>query len=300
MKGGRISHPSAFDSGASVSKIDCDVVLTETIAVALATSRSRIAGFARQNQSTRPARQKTKGFYRDTEMDILRNRLGQRELLLGVIVVLALAGCATAHNQAPTAAASVASAPQAAPAVTQKAESAPPTMRPGTSPVASTRANTAVVLRQIHRTNLTEIALAKLAQEKASTDEVRAYADQLVQDHKNVDQTVVAMAQKNGAHLKSGAEEQRDVRSKTGREKQLERKLKAARGHDFDRLFLQETSSDHERLIRQLQQEREDGSDDELETLIDKTIPILEQQRELAQILMKKEKAEGRPIENHG
>jgi putative membrane protein len=233
-------------------------------------------------------------------MQTLRNCLGTRELLLGVMVVSALAGCGPAQNQAPAAAASVASASQAAPSGTQKADSAPPTMRPRTSPVASTQANTAVVLRQIHQTNLTEIALAKLAQEKASTDEVRAYADQLVQDHTNVDQTVVAMAQKNGAHMKTGGEDQRVVRPKTAREKQLERKLTAARGQDFDRLFLQETSSDHERLIRRLQQDREDASDDELETLIDKTIPILQQHRELAQILIKKEKAEARPTENHG
>jgi putative membrane protein len=231
-------------------------------------------------------------------MNTLRNRLGTKELLL-VMVVSGLAACGTAQNQAPTAAASVASAPEAAPSGTQKVVSAPPTMRPRTSPVASTQANSAVVLRQIHQTNLTEIALAKLAQEKASTDEVRAYAEQLLQDHTNVDQTVVAMAQKGGAHLKSG-EEQRDVRPRTGREKQLERKLKAARGLDFDRLFLQETSSDHERLIRQLELDREDASDDEVETLIDKTIPILEQHRELAQILIKKEKADTKPIESHG
>ena len=47
------------------------------------------------------------------------------------------------------------------------------------------------------------------------------------------------------------------------------------------------------RLIRKLQQDREDASDDELEALIDKTIPILEQHRELAQILMNKEQASG-------
>ena len=122
-------------------------------------------------------------------MNTLRNRLGTTELLL-VMVVSALAGCGTAQNRAPTAAANVASAPEAAPPTVQKADSTPPTMRPRTSPVAastSTQANTALVLRQIHETNLTEIALGRMAQEKASTDEVRAYADQLVQDHTNVD-----------------------------------------------------------------------------------------------------------------
>jgi putative membrane protein len=136
-----------------------------------------------------------------------------------------------------------------------------------------------------------EIALGKLAEEKASRSEVRAYADQLVQDHTNVDQTVVAMAQKSSAHLKNSTAAHLEGRHKTAQEKQLERKLKAASGPDFDRLFLQQTSSDHERLIRNLQQEREDASDDELEALIDKAIPIFEQHRELAKILMTKERA---------
>ena len=69
------------------------------------------------------------------------------------------------------------------------------------------------------------------------------------------------------------------------------KKLSSAGGVAFDRLFLQQTSSDQERLVRSLQQEREDASDDDIEALIDKIVPILEQHQELAQILMKKEQA---------
>jgi predicted outer membrane protein len=66
-----------------------------------------------------------------------------------------------------------------------------------------------------------EIALGKMAEEKASVSEVRAYADQLVQDHTNVDQTVVAMAQKSGALLQNGAAAHREDRHETAQEKQL-------------------------------------------------------------------------------
>ena len=71
----------------------------------------------------------------------------------------------------------------------------------------------------------------------------------------------------------------------------VEQKLSSASGAGFDRLFLRQSSSEHERLIRTLQQEREDASDDQIEALIDQMIPILEQDRNLAQILMKKEQA---------
>jgi predicted outer membrane protein len=149
--------------------------------------------------------------------------------------------------------------------------------------------------RADHQANLMEVELAKMAREKGSINGVRAYADQLIQDHTSLDQTVVAMAQKGG-NLKAV----RRSAHETADEKTVERKLKSANGAKFDKLFLQQASSDHERLIRRLQQDREDASDEDLEALIDKTIPILEQHKELAQILMNKEQASGQADQTHG
>jgi putative membrane protein len=179
-------------------------------------------------------------------MNTPRNRLGTRELLRALLIsVITIAGCSAGQNQAPTPATNLTSAPEAAPSSAQAA-SKPAAIHSGRSAQTSTKQNSAIVLLQIHQTNLTEIALGQLAVEKASTDQVRAYADQLVKDHTTVDQTVVAMAQKSGAHLRDGAKAGRDIRLK-----QLDRKLKSARGPDFDRLFLQQTSSDHERMKKE-------------------------------------------------
>src|SRR6266851_542831 len=223
-------------------------------------------------------------------MNTLRTHAGKREVIIAAVLIAALAGCGPSSNQAPVANTNVvAAAPEVAQRSAPQAPARPSQTHASSAPAAPNKGNTRAVLSQIHQANLMEIALGKMAEEKASTTEIRAYADQLVQDHTNVDQTVVAMAQKSGAHLQNGAAAHREGRHEIVHEKQLERKLKSASGPDFDRLFLQQTSSDHERLIRKLQQDREDASDDELETLIDKMIPILEQHRELAQILMKKE-----------
>jgi predicted outer membrane protein len=228
-----------------------------------------------------------------------RRGLGKQELLVAALVVSVLAGCSTSQNQAPTASA-IAPSPEVPPSSTQQARPKHLTTRASPSPVASTKQTAAMVLSRIHQTNQMEIALGKIAQGKASMSEVRAYADQLVQDHTNADQTVVAMAQKSGMQLQNGSPTLRQSRHETAQENQLEQKLKSASGADFDRLYLQQTSSDHERLIRKLQQDREDATDDQLEALIDNMIPILEQHRELAQILMKKEPAQPGPMEIHG
>jgi predicted outer membrane protein len=116
-------------------------------------------------------------------MDSFRKDLSKRALLIAALIVSSLAGCVTSKNRASTASASIAPLPEVAPATTHQARSKHFTTLASSSPVASTKQNTAMVLSQMHQTNLMEIALGKIAQDKASMSEVRAYAGQLVQDH---------------------------------------------------------------------------------------------------------------------
>jgi len=229
-------------------------------------------------------------------MHILQNHSGKRELVITQLImatlVLVFVGCGTSKNEAP--ASSVAATTPLEAASPPSAQTAPANKRStahAPASAGSSMPNTGLILSQMHQTNLMEIELGKIAAQKASSSEVRAYADQLVQDHTNVDRMVVAAAQESGTNLKNGAEAHQAVRHESAREKELERKLKTAQGADFDRLFLKETSDDHDKLIRKLQQDKQNTSDEELETLIEKVIPVLEQHHDLAQILMKKEQA---------
>ncbi len=220
-------------------------------------------------------------------MRTLDKHSGKMQLIVAALVVTALASCGTSQQHAPeTAAVTPAPAPEVAPPHAQAAHAKTPKLRAQMSQEVSAKLNTATVLAQIHQANLMEIELGKMAGEKGSGDLVRAYGNQLVQDRTNIDKTVVSMAEKGG---------KRNVVHQSAREvvheKSIERKLTSAKGTNFDKLFLQQASADHERLIRELQRDREDASDDQLESLIDKTIPILKQDRELAQILMKKERS---------
>ena len=229
----------------------------------------------------------------------LQSRSGKKELVVTqltmAVLVLVLGGCGTSKDNVPAASASVAASTPLE-AASPNAQTAPASKHATSAARApssggSTMPNTGLILTQMHQTNLMEIELGKIAEQKASSSEVRAYANQLVQDHTNVDRMVVAMAQDSGTNLKNGAEAHQAARHETAREKELERKLKSVQGADFDRLFLKETSADHDKLIAKLQQDKQNTSDEELETLIEKVIPVLEQHRELAQILMKKEQA---------
>jgi putative membrane protein len=217
-------------------------------------------------------------------MNTLQICTATRTLLVAAVVAATFASCSTSRKQpSPESSTATAATPAAQPTAAA-ANAKPKTTRAEASPEASTKSSNAPILAQIHRANLKEIALGNLAAEKASSEEVRNYAKQLVEDHTGADKQVVEMAQKMNIQL-------RNTRSKERQHESDQARLNKAAGPAFDREFLQETSADHEKLIKELKQEREDASDDDIEALIDKILPILEQHQQLVQILMKKEQA---------
>ena len=214
-------------------------------------------------------------------MDLQHILNGAGLVLVAAFVTLELSSCSTSRQQ-PEAASSVTNtAPPSTAQMTTaaaKTKRAKPASRSAEAPSTSTGA---VILSEIHRADLKEIAIGQVAQAKASSEEVREYANQLVMDRTSADQQVIAMAQKKNVRL----------RDKTSKPESEHAKLNALSGSSFDKYFLQQTSADDDKLVRSLKQEREDVSDDDIEALIDKILPILEQDKELAQVLMKKEQA---------
>jgi putative membrane protein len=197
------------------------------------------------------------------------------------VVAALLVGCSLSRKQPSAENTNVAAAPTPAAQPTAQAAKAKPAKR-AASAEASSKSSSKAILLQIHQADLREIALAKMANEKASTDEVREYAAQLIDDDTSADRSVVATAQKMNIHLRDTA---------VARHQTEHSKLNSAAGAEFDKLFLQQINAEHDRLIASLKQEQENTSSDEVEALIDKILPIFEQQEQLAQMLMKKEQA---------
>ena len=217
-------------------------------------------------------------------MNPLQSFQGARGLLIPVVVLATLVGCSTSRQQPqPDSSNAAAATPAAQPTIAESAKPKHVAKHAIESGEVSSNSSSAAILNQIHQADQKEIALANIAAAKASSAEVQNYAKQLVDDHTSADHEVLAMAQTMNLHLRDTAA------SKQGRHGNA--KLNSATGPQFDREFLQETSADHDKLIRELKQEREDASNDDIEALIDKILPILEQHQQLAQILLKKEQA---------
>lgn len=218
-------------------------------------------------------------------MRINENPEKSRLVLIAALsaAVAVLVGCSTSRKQ-PDANTASAAQPVVQPTA-QEAKAKPAATVP--SPEVSSKRTNAAILERIHLADLKEIEAGKIAEAKASSPEVREYADQLIKDHTSADQMVTATAQKIGASLRDSSAQ----RHKAANGTPVEKKLSSANGAQFDRVFLEQSSADHKKLMTELKQARDDASDDDLEALIDKIMPILQQHQDLAQILMKKEPA---------
>jgi putative membrane protein len=214
-------------------------------------------------------------------MKMLQNVKGIGHIFIAALIAAAVTGCATSREQPSDANTTANAAATPAARATITTAKAKPPKRAIQSAETSGNATGAAVLSEIHRADLKDIAIGQMAQGKASTDQVREYANQLVKDRTSADQQVIAMAQKKNVRL-------RDHTSRQGPEPA---KLNTLSGPSFDKYFLRQTAADNDKLVRSLRKEREDASDDDIEALIDKILPILEQDQELAQVLMKKEQA---------
>jgi predicted outer membrane protein len=78
------------------------------------------------------------------------------------------------------------------------------------------------------------MALGRMAQGKASTEELREYANQLVKERTSADQQVIAMAKKKNLRLR-----EHDIQKWSERAG-----LNALSGPLFDKFFLQQTAAD--------------------------------------------------------
>jgi putative membrane protein len=90
--------------------------------------------------------------------------------------------------------------------------------------------------RRMAQDNMAEVAAGRLAQEKASADEVRQFGKHMVEDHGKQLEAMKRMAGKKGAHLPSSA----------GKEhQQALKKLQGLPGERFDAAYMDQMVKDH-------------------------------------------------------
>ena len=130
------------------------------------------------------------------------------------------------------------------------------------------------MLKQLAQAHLAEIALGKLAQDKAQSSEVKTFAKKMLDDHTKANDELKQLAQSKGVSLPVEADRP---------QQSVEKKLAALSGEKFDRQYMNHESTralkDTHRLLERIHSKSEDA---DLKTYASKIIATVKTQQQLA------------------
>jgi putative membrane protein len=132
----------------------------------------------------------------------------------------------------------------------------------------------------LHDTNKEEIDAGKLAQQQGSSADVKTLGQKLVSDHTKADKDVMEAAAKAGVKPNPSSLSAHDKQMMQTDQKKMDQ-MKRLSGSEFDTAFAQTMSRDHDHMISMLKDAKSHVSAP-IQQLVEKTIPVLEQHKDLA------------------
>jgi putative membrane protein len=133
----------------------------------------------------------------------------------------------------------------------------------------------------LHHVNQDEIAAGNLAQQKGQTGDIKNYGKKLVADHTRLENELMTAAKKAGISPSDSALTAHDKETMQVDKNKMDQ-LKRMSGAEFDKTFAQVLSKDHEHVVSMLKDHKNDLRSADLKALVDSTIPVLEQHKDMA------------------
>lgn len=121
-------------------------------------------------------------------------------------------------------------------------------------------------LKNAGEMNMTEIALGRLAQEKAFSAEMKSLGATLVADHQAMTDDLVALAKTKGVEL---------TVQPTVTQKTMIAAFKDKTGAEFDREFREHVAKDHEKAIKMFEDAAKDSKDADVKAFAAKNLAAL-------------------------
>lgn len=144
------------------------------------------------------------------------------------------------------------------------------------APASAIDANDRDFARKAAVADLAEIELANLAKQKAKTDEVREYAEHLLQDHQQSSEKLKALASEKNITLPNDL----DAKHKAERDK-----LAVLDGPEFEKAYIDGMVKGHRRILREYQLQAQKTKDADIRAFTQEVEPKLREHLEHAQKL---------------
>lgn len=115
---------------------------------------------------------------------------------------------------------------------------------------------------------MAEVQLGQLAGQKASNPEVKAFGQQMVDDHSKANDQLKSVAAKENMTLPSTPD---------SKDQALYTKLQNASGAEFDKLYVKSMVKDHQEDVKEFQKEADKGKNSQIKNFAAQTLPVLQQ-----------------------
>ncbi len=127
-----------------------------------------------------------------------------------------------------------------------------------------------------------EVILGKLAAEKASSEDVKKFGQQMVDDHSKANEELKSIAKSKNIDLEKAQA------NGTKKGERISQKLSKLEGAEFDKGYVAVMLKEHESAVKLFEGQSKNGQDEELKAFAAKTLPTLQHHLEMAKELQSK------------
>ena len=130
----------------------------------------------------------------------------------------------------------------------------------------------------VAKDGMAEIDIGNLASEKATSDDVKKFAQRMVTDHGKANDELKTLAQSKNITLPAGV----DAKAKATHDR-----LAKLSGPAFERAYMQDMVAGHRKAVAAFKKESTSGKDPEVKAWATKTLPTIEEHLKMAQDIAK-------------
>jgi putative membrane protein len=125
------------------------------------------------------------------------------------------------------------------------------------------------------QSGMAEVEALRLAQEKASSNEIKEFARKLEQDHTKANDQLKHLAEQKNVQLPGDA----------GKHKEAVEKIRNLSGDEFDKAFMKMQVKHHKKDVKAFQKEGERAMDSDVKSFASSTLPTLQEHLKSAEEL---------------
>ena len=156
---------------------------------------------------------------------------------------------------------------------------------PAGAPPATLASNEREFLLKTAMNGRKEVEMARLATQKSTNNEVKQFAQRLVDDHTTANQEIEDLAGRKGVTVPPESTASAE-KSRKGSPAHMEQLSKLS-GEHFDLAFVQRMVESHTRSVAEFERQSKNATDNDIRTLTAKLLPTLKEHLEHARTLSK-------------